>query len=997
MLIDSIKYFIPNYPDELDENFESDIYKKKEFYDLRLDKSENIPETKGQLMKHQQLISRFINQHTIYNKLLLYHQLGSGKTCTSIGVSEQLRKSGEFNRCIFISSQVLIDNFKQELVYTCTPYGEYDGAFKGEEDEKKKIKKKINKFYSFETYQKFANKIRNKEVKPEKYKKCLFIIDEIHNISEQKTTEKTTYKVYHEFLTNLTSCKVMLLTGTIIKDDITEIADIMNLILPKNRQLPRGKRFLNEYFKSVNGHWEINKDKKEQLKKYFKGRVSYIRGKVSDVKRKFEGVKLGKTIPYNSFTISKNCMSKFQSEHYNKAYTEDTGDSSTGIYTKSRHSSIFVFPDGTYGKEGFNKYVKKHNRRFTLTPNLTNELKDDNGKYSLDKLGKYSIKFKTTIEIILRSIKEKKLVFVYNEFVEGSGLILFSLILDLFNNIKYNLITGETPDDKISKILKLFNSNQNNEGQQINVLLGSRKIKEGITLKNIQVEIIQTPWFNFSTIEQVLGRGYRAGSHDSLKKIKQNIQVDIYLQVSFSSIDSVKSIEEYMYEIAAGKDMSNKQFDSFIRLIAFDCGLTYNRNYSENVRDNSRECLYSLCKYKCPGINQSRVKDDKLDYSTYRLYYEDCIKVKKSLINLFSTKFSISFNDIRNANPSSRPYKLLKVLNNFIVKQIPFINKYGYKSYLREKNNLYFLLLFENKIQTRNNDFIDVYYTEHPIIEEENLNILKDYYLKNIKKLKSKDIEKQETIKIIEFLPLKYRETLLEHSSDDDILKANKYISEYLNKFIIDINGIKFSKLLLPSTLRFKSDNSNRWSTAEPNSSEYKLYKSSKEKIRSQLESLPYYGMVSNDDTAFCIKDNSTEYKKKKTNGMRCDSFTKSYLIFLAMYFKLKFERKDDDIKKLIGNNRMHEFKSETKKNRYEIILRKIEDDKKIKNLKKIKSKLKTLKEDDYTLTEDDYMRFVFFTNKKKDYICSELKKYFADKNQLITSEFCGKKSMKEK
>ena len=41
-------------------------------------------------MPHQNFV-KFLSFNTPYNSLFLYHGLGSGKTCSSIGVSEEMR------------------------------------------------------------------------------------------------------------------------------------------------------------------------------------------------------------------------------------------------------------------------------------------------------------------------------------------------------------------------------------------------------------------------------------------------------------------------------------------------------------------------------------------------------------------------------------------------------------------------------------------------------------------------------------------------------------------------------------------------------------------------------------------------------------------------------------------------------------------------------------------------------------------------------------------
>ena len=110
--------FLPKYPNiennELDpyngENFNQVIYNKKEFRELKLSKFENIQQ--GQLLKHQKIISRFISSYTPYDGILLFHYMGTGKTCSAISVAENSDK-----KIMVILSASLVNNFKEKLLF----------------------------------------------------------------------------------------------------------------------------------------------------------------------------------------------------------------------------------------------------------------------------------------------------------------------------------------------------------------------------------------------------------------------------------------------------------------------------------------------------------------------------------------------------------------------------------------------------------------------------------------------------------------------------------------------------------------------------------------------------------------------------------------------------------------------------------------------------------------------------------------------------------------
>jgi hypothetical protein len=101
MKIEDITDFLPKYPNisnysedflnPYDENFNLSIFKKKEFYDNKLNAYEDLPK-KGELLKSQKTIANFFSSHTPYDRMLLIWEMGVGKTCAAVGAIEQIRK-----------------------------------------------------------------------------------------------------------------------------------------------------------------------------------------------------------------------------------------------------------------------------------------------------------------------------------------------------------------------------------------------------------------------------------------------------------------------------------------------------------------------------------------------------------------------------------------------------------------------------------------------------------------------------------------------------------------------------------------------------------------------------------------------------------------------------------------------------------------------------------------------------------------------------------------
>ena len=120
------------YPILDDPNFNTKIAKKKEFNDTKyiqrpLEDYENIEKVTDELCNvkefelapHQKFVRNFLSYKTPYNSLLIYHGLGSGKTCSSISVCEEFRmymkQLKSTKRIIIVASPNVQENFKLQL------------------------------------------------------------------------------------------------------------------------------------------------------------------------------------------------------------------------------------------------------------------------------------------------------------------------------------------------------------------------------------------------------------------------------------------------------------------------------------------------------------------------------------------------------------------------------------------------------------------------------------------------------------------------------------------------------------------------------------------------------------------------------------------------------------------------------------------------------------------------------------------------------------------
>ncbi len=94
---------------------------------------------------------------------------------------------------------------------------------------------------------------------------------------------------------------------------------------------------------------------------------------------------------------------------------------------------------------------------------------------------------------------------------------------------RYIMLKGEDMSQKvIDDLIAAAKAEDNIEGQQIKVIIGSKKVREGFSLKAVRQIHILDPWYHLNAIDQSTGRGIRNYSHSSLPLEKRNVTVFLH-------------------------------------------------------------------------------------------------------------------------------------------------------------------------------------------------------------------------------------------------------------------------------------------------------------------------------------------------------------------------------------------------------------------------------------------------------------------------------------
>lgn len=967
--------FLPRYPNIQkdpnnifnpynNEEFRNVISSKKEFLDLKLPQVETLPDSPGKLFNHQKMISRFLSSNTPYNELLLYHEMGTGKTCTAIACIEQLREETNHIKGAYVFARGigLLRNFVDELLFKCTG-GQYipDNFSSLKPGEKAhRIRKKTGEFYTFETFERFAKYLKDLtdgQIRT-KFSNIVVVIDEVHNIrlTEKSEEELDIYDQFNRFLHIIENRKILLMSGTPIKDQPVEIANVMNLILPNELQFDP-QNFTREYFGTDGTTFEPGKE--GEFVRRVSGRISYLKSMTSNVKKVFKGNTMGKL---NHFKVWATHMSNFQGDVYQLALEKDRTEKS--IHANSRQASLFVFPDGTYGKKGSDKYIVTRTTTslkntpktlYSLSPELANAI-----AHNVENLRKYSCKYADLMTILENGGK----TFVYCEYVDGSGAVLLGLILQQFGfslatgrenqpGKRYSLVTNKTSTPReIKKTIDQFNSDANRDGAIVSVIIGSRVISEGYSLKGVRTEVILTPHWNYSETAQAIARGWRVGSHSDTPGVTE---LTVYQTVAIPA--NGDSIDLTMYELSEKKDMQIKAIEHAIKISAFDCYLNRDRNYITGY-DGMRECDYTSCEYKC--LAEPYAEQDVVTFDAF--YAKDDELVVTFLRDHFLHNFSVTLEELEQHFPQHTRVQLIKTIRKNVESNTLFMDGRHIPQYLRMDRNVIFISMDPS----RDADYYTSFYTQDVTVDTNTTfseitqaEIAKDITTKTQQIFK---YPKYVNV-IIPVLPPSVQLMLLKGSIEAEdkqlsvnVLQREAVMSYFKGSYIEDDNQWIVTLSVTPVCLQ---KGGSVWSDCPPES----IPTTNPQLLTSEIG---YYGMINPLlGNVFCIREVqsvlATDLRKLKV-GKKCIDYSKNVLVDIVA-------------------RRM-------KKNPPADYLRNVSRDNLKKSLRAIPQTF--VDQNDYFDGDEAIKRILFWQSKSREDMCNEIRQWMNDNNYIEVNRNCG-------
>ena len=230
----------------------------------------------------QKFVTNYFVPNHFAKGLLIWHSVGTGKTCTAISVKSFLFEKMDYS-VIWVTRNTLKDDIWKNMYEIICDHIIKEKVNQGHDVTK--LKKFLSKkFLPPLSYRQFSNLLQGKN---ELYKRLLningeqdilkntlVIIDEAHKLysNDLSGMEKPNMSVIENVIGKSASCKVLLMTGTPITENPMELVSLLNLI-KKNDKFPSDIRSFKKEYMSGN---EFTKHGVSMFKNKSKGLISYL-------------------------------------------------------------------------------------------------------------------------------------------------------------------------------------------------------------------------------------------------------------------------------------------------------------------------------------------------------------------------------------------------------------------------------------------------------------------------------------------------------------------------------------------------------------------------------------------------------------------------------------------------------------------------------------------------------------------------------------------------
>lgn len=456
-------------------------------------------------LEHQVTVASFYSDPRVfgYNRGgLLYWGLGSGKTCGSIWILDQIIKTvGSVDKIFVFTTGSLRENFISEYCIKCGLNPEL-----------------IHTKFRFITYN--YNEVLRILPPVHQMKNSIIIIDEVHILLHGRANGTESYTEIYRRLKRVKRTRFILLSGTPIVSKTRELYFLIKLLKP---WAFKQRRFEEYYYD--------DKVPTPDLIPLVSDIISYYVPTVDD-----KGINVYPDVSKTLFPITMTSRQNYEYElargkevEYLYPPNKDLKQIDPQLYKRksaiyflkismkrSRQRTNMIYPDHLQSQ------LNDYERRSGVPPD---KLVKDGGWINenfINNLAHYSPKFYAVIDSIQRNSGKHV---VYSEFKNRYGIYALSAILKHYK-ISHLTFTGDLKsDEKRREVSDQFNSEENRFGDIKKVLLITEAGGLGQSFFHVRYMYIMEQSISEYKIKQAMGRVVRYKSHHQLDPEDRTVEI----------------------------------------------------------------------------------------------------------------------------------------------------------------------------------------------------------------------------------------------------------------------------------------------------------------------------------------------------------------------------------------------------------------------------------------------------------------------------------------
>lgn len=482
---------------------------------------------------HQKVVMDYAIRHNPHKGVLLFHELGSGKTCTAIFIADEMLRLKMVKHVFILSPGSLRLNWIQEYCLKCGVSPEV-----------------MEQHYTFITYNfdiaaQLASPLIN-------FNDSLVIIDESHNVVKGAQNEsEVRYNLIKKI--NASNAKVVALSGTPFYNHTYEWSILGNMLKPN---------VFNSVFRNQKIDMQAWAAEESRITdQMLRGIVSYFPGNMAD---------------YPQVTRESPIIVDFANAKHRNMYLE--------ALSNEERTKLFGPPDPDMIWEDEEKYERLHKNyvlsiQWMKSRRLANYFPDG---LNLDKNERYlpdlpvekngwmtpkllsdpgldviAPKMAALIRNLIKPENLRRKHVIFSRFKENGGIYFLKTLFDWCKipNLTYS---GDESERQRAKVLDEFNAPENRYGRNYLVLFLTEAGVEGITLLDVgHMHLLESQPIG-GRMEQAIGRVARTDSHKNLPP--QDRTVSVWRYFSAPKNDLNLSIDARLFENAEENKKKLKQF-----------------------------------------------------------------------------------------------------------------------------------------------------------------------------------------------------------------------------------------------------------------------------------------------------------------------------------------------------------------------------------------------------------------------------------------------------